>query len=154
RRAVRVDDLDLAERHVRRRQNAKPNVAVDTDRRADRVRRLLFDLAAKLVPVDQVRSDQSGEQKRDDDPRDIGQDRIQDCLPPHPARERSVTPGGFIPAAFGLSSRDERRPDRQMRSYCGQTMDSDDGNIVKISTFRKKARDTAKSEKAAQAAAN
>lgn len=33
-------------------------------------------------------------------------------------------------------------------------MDSDDGNIVKISTFRKKARDTAKSEKAAKAAAN
>ncbi|MBX3493718.1 MAG: DUF4169 family protein [Parvibaculum sp.] len=33
-------------------------------------------------------------------------------------------------------------------------MDSDDENIVKFSTFRKKVRDTVKSKKAAQAAAN
>ena len=86
-------DPNRPESHVRGRQDTQMNIAIDAHRRTGNLRGLRLDLATELVPVDQIGPDESREQKRDDQPCNIGQDRIQNCLQPRTAE--APPPGGF-----------------------------------------------------------
>jgi hypothetical protein len=59
-------DHDRMQPQRRRRQQACIELAADTDRRADDPRRLGLELRAELVPVDEVRPDQRGDQRNDE----------------------------------------------------------------------------------------
>src|SRR5579859_502360 len=73
---VRTADHDRAQPQRRRRQQPGIERAADTDRRTEDFRGLRLELRPELVPVNEVRPDQRGNQRNDEGNRQSEQRRL------------------------------------------------------------------------------
>ena len=78
---VGAADHDRAQLQRRRRQQPRVELAADANRRADDPRRLGLELRPELVPVDEIRPDERGNQCNDEGDRQAEQRRLHGVSP-------------------------------------------------------------------------
>ena len=78
---VGAADHDRAQLQRRRRQQPRVELAADTDRRTDDPRRLGLELRPELVPVNEIRPDECGDQRNDEGDCQAEQRRLHGISP-------------------------------------------------------------------------